>query len=65
MKMKTHGPKPLGHRKSSSKREVYSNTSLPQEARHFFFVMFIFETETECEQGRDRERGRPRIQSRF
>ena len=24
-------PKPMGHRKSSSKREVYNNTILPQE----------------------------------
>ena len=26
-------PKPMGHSKSSSKREVYSYTSLPQETR--------------------------------
>ena len=26
-------PKPMGCNKSSSKREVYSNTSLPQETR--------------------------------
>ena len=26
-------PKPMGHRKSSSKREVYSNRILPQEIR--------------------------------
>ena len=26
-------PKPMGCSKSSSKREVYSNTSLPQETR--------------------------------
>ena len=26
-------PKPMGHSKSSSKREVYSDTSLPQETR--------------------------------
>ena len=30
----THdNPKPMGRRKSSSKREVYSNTSLPKETR--------------------------------
>ena len=28
-------PKPVGCSKSSSKREVYSNTSLPQETRKF------------------------------
>ena len=33
MTMKTHNPKPMGCIKSSSKREVYSNTSLPQETR--------------------------------
>ena len=26
-----NNPKPMGHSKSSSKREVYSNTILPQE----------------------------------
>ena len=26
-------PKPMGHNKSHSKREVYSNTSLPQETK--------------------------------
>ena len=31
--MKTREPKPMGCSKSSSKREVYSNTSLPQETR--------------------------------
>ena len=31
MEMKT---KPTGHSKSSSKREVYSNTSLPQETKN-------------------------------
>ena len=31
--MKTDDPKPMGYSKSSSKREVYSSTSLPQEAR--------------------------------
>ena len=30
---KTLNPKPMGFSKSSSKREVYSNTSLPQETR--------------------------------
>ena len=28
-----NNPKPMGHSKSSSKREVYSNTILPQETR--------------------------------
>ena len=31
---KTRNPKPMGRSKSSSKREVYSNTSLPQEIRN-------------------------------
>ena len=31
--METHNPRSMGHRKSSSKREVYSNTSLFQETR--------------------------------
>ena len=34
MTMKTHGPNPMGCSKSSSKREVYSNTVLPQETRN-------------------------------
>ena len=34
MTMKTQDPKPVGCRKSSSKREVYSNTILPQETRN-------------------------------
>ena len=33
MTMKTHDTKPMGHSKSSSKKEFYSNTSLPQETR--------------------------------
>ena len=33
MKMKTQYSEPLGCSKSSLKREVYSNTGLPQEAR--------------------------------
>lgn len=32
-KWKHNGLKPLGSTKSSSKRKVYSNTGLPQEAR--------------------------------
>ena len=31
MKIKTHGPKSLGHSKSSSKREICSDRSLPQK----------------------------------
>ena len=31
--MKTQYPKPMGLSKSSSKREVYSDTIIPQEAR--------------------------------
>ena len=31
MEMKHDDPKPMGHNKSSSQREVYNNTSLPQE----------------------------------
>ena len=31
--MKTRNPKPMGHSKSSSKREVYSNSISPQETR--------------------------------
>ena len=31
--MKTQWPKPMGCSKGSSKREVYSNTMLPQETR--------------------------------
>ena len=34
MAMKTDNPKTMGCSKSSSKREVYSNTILPQETRH-------------------------------
>ena len=34
MTMKTRQPKTLGCSKSSSKREVYSNTILPQETRN-------------------------------
>ena len=34
MTMKTQRPKPMGCSKSSSKREVYSNTILPQETRN-------------------------------
>ena len=33
LKWKHNNPKPLGHSKSSSKREVYRDTSLPQETR--------------------------------
>ena len=33
MTVKTRQPKPMGCSKSSSKREVYSNTILPQETR--------------------------------
>ena len=33
MTMKTRNPKPMGHSKSSSKREVYSNSISPQETR--------------------------------
>ena len=33
MTVKTLWPKPMGCSKSSSKREVYSNTNLPQETR--------------------------------
>ena len=33
MKMKTKNPKPMGFSKSSAKREIHSNTSLPQETR--------------------------------
>ena len=33
MKMKTQLPKLLRYSKSGSKREVYNNTGLPQEAR--------------------------------
>ena len=33
MKMKTHSTKPMGFSKSSAKKEVHSNTSLPQETR--------------------------------
>ena len=32
-KWKNNDPKPMGCSKSSSKREVYSNTILPQETR--------------------------------
>ena len=32
-KWKHNDPKPMGYSKSSSKKEVYSNTSLPQETR--------------------------------
>ena len=31
MKMKTQNPKLVGHYKSSAKRKVHSNTSIPQE----------------------------------
>ena len=31
--MKARQPKPMGFRKNSTKREVYSNKFLPQEAR--------------------------------
>ena len=34
MTMKTRRPEPMGCSKSSSKREVYSNTILPQETRN-------------------------------
>ena len=33
IKIETQGPKSLGCSKSCSKREVYCNTGLPQEAR--------------------------------
>ena len=33
MKMKTQNPKLVGHYKSSAKRKVHSNTSIPQETR--------------------------------
>ena len=33
MTMKHDNSKPMGYSKSSSKREVYSNTILPQETR--------------------------------
>ena len=35
MKMKTQMTKPMGCSKNSSKREVYSDTSLPQEMGKF------------------------------
>ena len=34
MTMKTRGPKPMGCSKSSYKREVFSNTILPQGTRN-------------------------------
>ena len=34
MAMKKDDPKPMGYSKSSSKREVYSSTILPQETRN-------------------------------
>ena len=34
MTMKHDDPKPMGCSKSSSKREVYRNTTLPQETRN-------------------------------
>ena len=34
MTMKTRRPKPMGCSKSSSKKEVYSDTILPQETRN-------------------------------
>ena len=34
MTRKHDGPKPMGRSKSSSKREVYSNTILPQETKN-------------------------------
>ena len=33
MKIEINSPKSIGSSKSSSKREVYSNTGLPQETR--------------------------------
>ena len=33
LQWKHNDPKPMGFSKSSSKREVYSNTSLPEETR--------------------------------
>ena len=38
---KHHDPKPVGHRKSSSKKEVYSDTSLPQETRKVSNNLFL------------------------
>ena len=34
MTMKTQQPKPMGCSKSSSKKDVFSNTILPQETRN-------------------------------
>ena len=42
MKMKTIVPKFLGCSKSSSKREVYSDTGLPQQIRKFWELLYIW-----------------------
>ena len=45
-------PKPMGHSKSSSKREVYSYTSLPQETRKISNNLTLHLKELEKEEQR-------------
>ena len=52
-KWKPHNdPKPIGHRKGSSKKEVYSNTILPQETRKMLNRQPNFTSETTGERRR-------------
>lgn len=50
MKMKTQCPKPLGCGKSIPKREVYSNTDLPQAVRKLSNTLILHLKELEKEQ---------------
>ena len=51
MTMKTRQLKPMGCSKSSSKREVYSNTILPQETRKASNRQPSFTSETTGKEG--------------
>ena len=60
MKTKIQHSKPMGYGKSSSKREVYSNTSLPQEIRK----SSINELTLHVKQLKRKEQTRPKVNRR-
>lgn len=59
--MKTHDPKFIEHRKDSSKREVFSVTSLLQEVREPQINSIIL---YQRKQKRKKEPAKPKLQSR-
>ena len=58
-KWKYYSPKPMGCSKSSSKREVYSNMSLPQETRKISNNVTLHKKQLEKE-----EQSKPKVSTR-